>query len=286
VKNKVKGVLLFIIIAFIAGCATNNNLGLNSDDITDLFPDNSNAQSAEEDNLIDMDELIEAFKTALHNDLWYHGNNSSYKGYQNKNTNIEVYVNPLHPELLTIIPDIKLKGDEVPYKGSLGLYFAIYFCKEGDEYSDTIAGHCFEREIEDLRERVIDENVVLIGKGNIQFSTAEKPIFSPITNEKEQALEKIRQEVITRFKEFAMYRGKNNGLCKLYIRDYPHNNTGTYSLIEEENGDVWLTSISVPKSDKTAGANKFVRTNDYSDFYSYTVEQYKKVSFVSTFTIE
>ncbi|MCK9478432.1 MAG: hypothetical protein M0R40_02885 [Firmicutes bacterium] len=124
-KNKAKGVLLFIIIAVIAGCAANDNLGLNSDDVTDLLSDNSSHQSAEEDNLIDIDELIEAFKTALHNDLWYHGNNSSYKGYQNKNTNIEVYVNPLHPQILTIIPDIKLKGEDVSLKVSFVSTFTI-----------------------------------------------------------------------------------------------------------------------------------------------------------------
>lgn len=286
-NNKVILYITFILfISFLTACSQSiNSENINKTDnskqevSTDLVDKNSSALTQQVNP--NMDEVKEALKERINDDIWYRGQYSTYTGFESQKSGIEVYLNPEQPNVVSVYFDNPF---QTAYKKmpELKMYYVIEISKDENGYDTGAFGSYSEVKSDIIKERLEERGfVVFYQKSEIEFGEVTQPVFPPMTDERKRIVDDIEKAVVHNLK----YNPENKGIFKIFIRNFSDNNKDTPVVIQYPDGKVLVANVEVGFNKEDRYLRVFKPFEVGIDISEYTANQYKKVSFEREFEL-
>ena len=227
-------------------------------------------QTAEEDKSSDeIEELQNAIKVAVNNNIWYYGPESTFKYFPSEESKIEIYTDQ-DPTLTYVYLDRLFKAGG--YNEGTEQYFVIIIGKNEKGYESELVGWTQYRTPEDAREELKEMGYSLYETGEISFGEVTEPTFTPMSEKKNKIIDDIENNMIDRLKDWP-----KEGKFTIYILNFNEDiDESTYAVIQDENGTEWVSSVGI-QDDGLIFSKKFLEVG--VDASQYRTEQYKKLSF-------
>lgn len=247
---------------------------------TESVDKNNTAPDAQQtDYSINMDELKKALKAGVNDDIWYGGKYSWFLGFEFQKAEMEVYINPKFPEVISVYFDKPFKtlinsydhNSQKIERKYFDKYFVIEIIINEYGYDPNLIGYYHDDTSSRIKERLVEHGyTVFYQKDEIEFGEVTQPVFPALTEERMKMIDLIEEAAVVSLKKNWSGKGK----FKMYIRNFRENEDTTDIVLQDAEGQMWMTDISIGGKGST---NKVLLAN--FDTIEYTANQIKKVSF-------
>ena len=226
---------------------------------------------------IDLKKIKEILQTAVNDDMWYGGEYSLVKGFEQQKCKIEIYLDSQSPENPYIFFDKKIKSSAVTtdgqyYKPGEGYFYIGLYKDEGTGYTNALNISWPTTTSNEAKKEIKEAGGVFYQKDYIEFNKITKPIFPTMTPKRKKTIEYIEKNLPKVMKDFYSL---DKGKYKAYIRNFRDNDYRTYVVIEDCNGVRGIIDYIINKKGISAVKYENIGGNDY---LKYLANQYKKVA--------
>ena len=264
-RNIQIGLIVILCALFLTSCSSKTE----QEEIGNGIISDTEQSSEQEEGSDEMEELKNAIKVAVNNDIWYDGPNSDLKYFSMEESKIEIYTDQ-DPDLIYVYLDRLFKAGG--YNEGNERYFVIIIGKGKKGYDSELVGLTEYSTPEDAREGLKEKGYSLYKTGEISFGEVTEPTFTPMSDKKNKIIDDIESEMIDRLKDWP-----KEGKFTIYILNFNEDiDEGTYAVIQDENGTEWISSVGI-QDNGLIFSKKFLEVG--VDAFEYRAEQYKKLSF-------
>lgn len=258
-------IMLNLFALTFTGCTTEKNQEvnkvINDANITNGVEDNNKDVKV---NIYDLKNII---SEAINDHVWYHGEGSQFRNFENKEGEIQIYLQPQNTDKVTILFDKSF--DERNEKK--GTYFLLDFYKGSRGYNNLVGSTIQRTSYEEIINSLEKGEYVLYEKSTMKFSSFREPSFPPLNDNSRKIINEFNLIIVEELKELDF-----TGIYKIYITNFKENEYTKTAVIESDEGEIWFATINI-EEDYYLGSLRITKSRE-DEADKYFENQVKKIS--------
>ncbi|GMX61317.1 hypothetical protein Elgi_11210 [Paenibacillus elgii] len=269
--NRCKLIFMTLLIADIASANTACNQVSSSNPViiqNETKEQVKQEQFSQEKSVQESDPFLEVVRTAINDELWYHGQDSRFGTFENQVIPVSIYQSAGGSN--------RLVSFDQPIKFSNN-YLAAEFWTTKKGYNHEITTARMAPTKEKLQSIVEKENYKLLKTTQLKMDKASQPEYPAMTPERKKIIEDIELSVEDYLHDNELFP---SGTYKYYIRNFRDSESITKVVIEG-NQDIWIIKAKVEDSNNAGIMGKLNQVDVSLDSVLYEVNQYKKAAVVT-----
>jgi hypothetical protein len=284
VGGKMKGICKLIFIAFLMitisiintacdeGNIRNHTIAQNDEkELVNNSPNNerndptgqvNHEHLAQGKNVQESDPFLDTVRTAVNDELWYNGEYSQYRAFENQVTSVSIYQKGKKDKIVLF---------EQPT--TYGYYISIAFPSTKKGYDNEITNSMLDFNKEKLKSNIEKQKYQLLKTTQLIINKASQPSYPAMSSEREKVIENIGQSIVEYLHDKELFPIGN---YKYYIRNYRDIESSTKVVIEGGN-KTWIVNANVEEGSKGGVMGKLNEVDNLKEAL-YQVDQYKTAS--------